>query len=249
MSATRDLDDDGPRRTTERFKRRMLSAEKETRHANDVGFGAGRPGAVGDACHCAAANGGCAIDMARRYERVFYASAHEAVLFYVRSDDHRPTGGVRATVASARCSSLPPILLHHQSGPPEFRPSNPEIFSDGARTAGEYAPAGFLEIPQAEKLAAVLFQQAVIGTSAVGVARSIHLSRPWRLSLMALPTCAWRARRCTCGPELRPPRECRAPAGDSEPALKHPVQRAGRYSRSRAMPTPRSGRDAHARVP
>src|SRR5262252_2597842 len=85
-------------------ERDMLSAEEETSHANDVGFGPGRSGAVGDPSKCSAASGG-AVSVARRHERV--PSTHEAlILLYVGPQEHRTTGGVRAAV-----------------GPQEYRPT------------------------------------------------------------------------------------------------------------------------------
>src|SRR5262249_27351237 len=129
-------------------ERRMLSAEEETSHANDAGFDAGRPGAVGYPSKCSTASWGAA-SLARRHERVFGPSTHEAlILLYVGPQEHRQTGGVRATGASAGYGRLSSTLFHYRSGPPESRPSNPEISADGPATAGKSATAGSL-VPQA----------------------------------------------------------------------------------------------------
>src|SRR5215472_16876272 len=142
----------------------MLSAEEETSHANDAGFGAGRSGAVGDPSKCSAASGGAA-SLARRHERVSGPSTHEAlILLYVGPQEHRQTGGVRAAVgpqehrptccvretASDGYGRLALAPLLYRSGLPEPRPSNPEISADGPATAGKSAAAGSL-VPQAQE--------------------------------------------------------------------------------------------------
>src|SRR5262249_7084724 len=125
-------------------ERDMLSAEEETSHANDAGFGAGRSGAVGDPSKCSAASGGAA-SLARRHEPVCGPSTHEAlILLYVGPQEHRQTCGVRETGASDGYGRLSLASLLYGSGLPEPRPSNPEISADGPATAEKSAAAGSL---------------------------------------------------------------------------------------------------------
>src|SRR5215471_21669917 len=64
-----------------------FSAEEETSHANDAGFDAGRSGAVGYPSKCASWG---AASLARRHERVFGPSTHEAlILLYVGPQERR----------------------------------------------------------------------------------------------------------------------------------------------------------------